>query len=42
MARINLLPWREAERKKRQQEFGLMVMGAVVLTASGGWRPYAD
>lgn len=33
MARINLLPWREAERKKRQQEFGLMVMGAVVLTA---------
>ena len=32
MARINLLPWREAERKKRQQEFGLMVLGAVLLT----------
>jgi type IV pilus assembly protein PilN len=32
MARINLLPWREAERKKRQQEFGLMVLGGVLLT----------
>jgi type IV pilus assembly protein PilN len=32
MARINLLPWREAERKKRQQEFGLMVLAGVVLS----------
>jgi type IV pilus assembly protein PilN len=32
MARINLLPWREAERKKRQQEFGMMVLGGVLLT----------
>jgi type IV pilus assembly protein PilN len=32
MARINLLPWREAERKKRQQEFGLMVLAGVLLT----------
>ena len=32
MARINLLPWREAERKKRQQEFGLMVLAGIVLT----------
>jgi type IV pilus assembly protein PilN len=32
MARINLLPWREAERKKRQQEFGLMVLVGVLLT----------
>ena len=32
MARINLLPWREAERKRRQQEFGLMVLGGVLLT----------
>lgn len=32
MARINLLPWREAARKKRQQEFGLMILGGVVLT----------
>lgn len=32
MARINLLPWREAQRKKRQQEFGLTVLGAVVLS----------
>ncbi len=33
MARINLLPWREAERKKRQHDFGVMVLGAVVLSA---------
>ncbi len=32
MARINLLPWREAERKRRQHEFGLMVLAGVVIT----------
>lgn len=32
MARINLLPWREAERKKRQQEFGLLVLVGILLT----------
>lgn len=32
MARINLLPWREAERTKRQQEFGLLVLAGVVIT----------
>ena len=32
MARINLLPWREAERKKRQQEFGLLVLAGVLIT----------
>lgn len=32
MARINLLPWREAKRKKRQQEFGLVILAAVVLS----------
>ncbi|MDJ0805596.1 MAG: PilN domain-containing protein [Gammaproteobacteria bacterium] len=32
MARINLLPWREAERKRRQQEFGMMVMFGVMIT----------
>jgi type IV pilus assembly protein PilN len=32
MARINLLPWREAERKKRQKEFGMMVLGGVLLS----------
>ncbi len=32
MARINLLPWREAERKRRQKDFGLMVLAAVVMT----------
>lgn len=30
MPRINLLPWREAERKKRQRDFGVAVGGAVV------------
>jgi type IV pilus assembly protein PilN len=33
MARINLLPWREAERKERQKEFGLMVLGGVLAAA---------
>ena len=33
MARINLLPWREAERKRRQQEFGVMILTAVIITA---------
>ena len=27
---INLLPWREAERKKRQRDFGIAMGGAVV------------
>ena len=30
MPRINLLPWREAERKKRQRDFGVAMIGAVV------------
>jgi type IV pilus assembly protein PilN len=30
MARINLLPWREAERKERQKEFGLMVLAGAL------------
>ena len=30
MPRINLLPWREEERKKRQREFGVAAGGAVV------------
>jgi type IV pilus assembly protein PilN len=33
MARINLLPWREADRKERQKEFGLMVLGGALLSA---------
>jgi len=32
MPRINLLPWREAERQKRQKEFGI-AMGAGVVAA---------
>ena len=30
MPSINLLPWREAERKKRQRDFGVAAGGAVV------------
>ena len=30
MPSINLLPWREAERKRRQREFGVATGGAVV------------
>lgn len=30
MPRINLLPWREAERKQRRQEFGVGAIGALV------------
>ncbi len=31
MPRINLLPWREAERKQRRQEFGVGAVGALLL-----------
>jgi type IV pilus assembly protein PilN len=34
MPRINLLPWREAERKQRRQEFGVGAVGALVLTGA--------
>jgi len=30
MPRINLLPWREEERKKRQRDFGVAMGGAVI------------
>ncbi len=30
MPRINLLPWREEERKRRQREFGVAAAGSVV------------
>jgi len=30
MPRINLLPWREAERQKRQRDFGVAMGGSVV------------
>jgi type IV pilus assembly protein PilN len=35
MAHINLLPWREKLRKQRLREFGVMVLGALVLTLAG-------
>jgi type IV pilus assembly protein PilN len=42
MPRINLLPWREAERKRKRQEFALS-MGAAIATAAlvvlvGRWQ----
>jgi type IV pilus assembly protein PilN len=42
MPRINLLPWREAERKRKRQEF-LLSLGAAVATAGlitllGNWQ----
>lgn len=33
MPRINLLPWREAERKRKRQEFGLGAVSALALAA---------
>ena len=35
MAHINLLPWREKLRKQRRREFGLSVLGALVITFLG-------
>ncbi len=35
MPRINLLPWREAERKKRQRDFGVAMAGGVVTAIAG-------
>lgn len=34
MPRINLLPWREEERKKRQRDFGVALIGGVVAAAA--------
>lgn len=34
MPRINLLPWREAERKRKRQEFGLGAVGALTLAVA--------
>jgi len=31
MPRINLLPWREAERKRKRQEFFVGIIGAIVI-----------
>ncbi|MDH4071630.1 MAG: PilN domain-containing protein [Gammaproteobacteria bacterium] len=34
MPRINLLPWREAERKKRQQDFMISLTAAVIVAGA--------
>jgi type IV pilus assembly protein PilN len=31
MPRINLIPWRESERKRKRQEFGVGFLGAVII-----------
>ena len=31
MAKINLLPWREEQRKQKQREFGVMAIGSVIV-----------
>jgi type IV pilus assembly protein PilN len=36
MARINLLPWRETERKRKQREFAVMTVTALVATLTVG------
>jgi len=35
MAHINLLPWREKLRKQRQRDFGLLALGALLVTVLG-------
>ncbi len=44
MAHINLLPWRENLRKKRQKDFGMSVVLALILTgaACGGVHFYIE
>jgi type IV pilus assembly protein PilN len=34
MPRINLLPWRQQERQRRQKEFGIFAMGAFLAAAA--------
>jgi len=44
MARINLLPWRETLRKKRQRDFGIYALAAVLFmgAAAGGVHFYVE
>ena len=35
MAHINLLPWREKLRKRRQRDFGILTLAALVVTVAG-------
>lgn len=42
MARINLLPWREAERKRRQRDFAGANVAALALTALLGLAVHAQ
>lgn len=44
MANINLLPWREGLRKKRQRDFALMVVGGIIAAVGvmGGWHLYVE
>lgn len=44
MASINLLPWREKRRARRKKEFGLMMVGGLLLTVVllGYWHWYNE
>ena len=44
MARINLLPWRESLRKKRQRDFGVAIVVALtaVAAAAAGTHFFID
>ncbi|MES9900525.1 MAG: PilN domain-containing protein [Sedimenticola sp.] len=44
MARINLLPWRESLRRKRQRDFGSATLLAVIITGAlcGGVHLYIE
>jgi len=44
MANINLLPWREELRKKRQRDFAFLVLGGIIaaLGVMGGWHLYIE
>jgi len=44
MARINLLPWRETLRRQRKRDFGLLALGAALVTllGMGYWHWYNE
>jgi type IV pilus assembly protein PilN len=42
MARINLIPWRDALRQRRRRDFGIAVGGGVVLTIALGLGVHAQ
>lgn len=41
MARINLLPWRQEERERKNKEFNMLIAGTLVLAAICGFIAYS-